>query len=304
MHNKTNFRRKGFTLVELLVVIAIIGILVALLLPAVQSAREAARRTDCVNRMRQISLSVMNFESSRSILPHARLNWPPDSENEPGASPRPIHIAIMPYSENQQLKDLYQAVATTLSLFTVELYNCPSDPTTELATVPSTTSYVSNGVLFYEKARLAKVTDGTSKTLSFAEVHTRALVDGSAMLTKWDPNSGLGLATFAYPEFDDSNPFSKKVYGRTYRPASSTPDVWGPDFDAQAVDAMDDVPDSPIESGAEPGQADGTRLQAIHPGVMNAMMLDSSVRGISTDIDNVVFWSAVTPAGGEISNLD
>lgn len=63
--------RRGFTLVELLVVIAIIGILVALLLPAVQSAREAARRTQCSNNMRQWGLGILNFESARSALPPA-----------------------------------------------------------------------------------------------------------------------------------------------------------------------------------------------------------------------------------------
>lgn len=62
-------REMGFTLVELLVVIAIIGILVALLLPAVQAAREAARRTQCTNQMRQIALAMMNFESTYSFLP-------------------------------------------------------------------------------------------------------------------------------------------------------------------------------------------------------------------------------------------
>ena len=61
--------REGFTLVELLVVIAIIGILVALLLPAIQSAREAARRTSCVNNMKEVALAIANFESTFRYLP-------------------------------------------------------------------------------------------------------------------------------------------------------------------------------------------------------------------------------------------
>ena len=65
-------KRRGFTLIELLVVIAIIAVLIALLLPAVQSAREAARRTQCVNNLKQIVLAVMNYESSHAVLPPIR----------------------------------------------------------------------------------------------------------------------------------------------------------------------------------------------------------------------------------------
>src|SRR3954471_11996110 len=61
--------KRAFTLVELLVVIAIIGILVALLLPAIQAAREAARRAQCQNNLKNVSLAVLNYESSKKILP-------------------------------------------------------------------------------------------------------------------------------------------------------------------------------------------------------------------------------------------
>ena len=71
------FRKDGFTLVELLVVIAIIGVLVALLLPAVQAAREASRRTSCSNQMRQMSLALQNHESARKIFPSGGIGpWP------------------------------------------------------------------------------------------------------------------------------------------------------------------------------------------------------------------------------------
>jgi prepilin-type N-terminal cleavage/methylation domain-containing protein len=70
--NACRRERGGFTLVELLVVIAIIGVLVALLLPAIQAAREAARRSQCLNNLKQLSLGSMSFESARGGLPYGR----------------------------------------------------------------------------------------------------------------------------------------------------------------------------------------------------------------------------------------
>lgn len=116
--------RRGFTLVELLVVIAIIGTLVALLLPAVQSAREAARRMQCTNRQKQLVLAIHNYESTYNVLPTGTINHrpvgdgagPDDPNGRNGGGPigigGPWICLILPYMEQPGLHQSFMKIAT------------------------------------------------------------------------------------------------------------------------------------------------------------------------------------------------
>jgi prepilin-type N-terminal cleavage/methylation domain-containing protein/prepilin-type processing-associated H-X9-DG protein len=105
-------RQAGFTLVELLVVIAIIGVLVALLLPAIQAAREAARRAQCQNNLKQIGLALQNYHSARNEFPEGAM-----LEAYPYSGSNPVFGGwtqeILPYAENAATKSLYNPNATT-----------------------------------------------------------------------------------------------------------------------------------------------------------------------------------------------
>ncbi len=107
---KHRSHRHGFTLVELLVVIAIIGILVALLLPAVQAAREASRRTSCKNNLHQIGVALHNYHSARKVFPYGAN----DGDCESNTPPRKVmawRVLLLPYMENQALYDQLKPIA-------------------------------------------------------------------------------------------------------------------------------------------------------------------------------------------------
>jgi prepilin-type N-terminal cleavage/methylation domain-containing protein len=124
--------RAAFTLVELLVVIAIIGVLVALLLPAVQAAREASRRSSCQNKIRQLAIAVHNYESAHKEFPTAE-SVPPGMANPTGNDGISFYIQILPYIEGSTTYQRFnQKVQPRKQLATVfgqpePTMQCPSD---------------------------------------------------------------------------------------------------------------------------------------------------------------------------------
>ncbi len=171
-------RRAGFTLVELLVVIAIIGILVALLLPAVQAAREAARRTQCNNNLKQLAIGLHNHHDVRGHFPHAYVlnaalpngNWGWAPRVFPFIEQGNLHEALNP---GDYLGDIPVVNATTQTALPVML--CPSDPTGKLNTF--CLSYAKNNyppsaqicTATSPSVRIPDITDGTSNVLLIGE---------------------------------------------------------------------------------------------------------------------------------------
>jgi len=195
--------KAGFTIVELLVVIAIIGMLVALLLPAVQAAREAARRSQCQNNLRQLGLAVVGHESARQVFPPGTTAGS-DNFREGEHSG---FVYLLPYLEQQNLFDAMDLtvpwkdeVNLRVAQTPIETYLCPSSPSTlgltgGLTGAPTDYAF-SKGPQAYlcskphpqwngmfdvnSKIQLAQIKDGLSNTFAMGEAASSAGLKATA----------------------------------------------------------------------------------------------------------------------------
>ena len=184
-------RQHGFTLIELLVVISIIGVLISLLLPAVQSAREAARRTQCLNNMMQMNLALQNYESAWECFPSGVVNPSGPISNKPEGYHFSWISQLLPNLEQGMTfkhinfdQGVYGPANTTVRQVKIKTMLCPSDSNSGSAMSGlGQSSYVGNhhhteapidvtntGVFFLNSSvRTEDISDGASNTIAFGE---------------------------------------------------------------------------------------------------------------------------------------
>jgi prepilin-type N-terminal cleavage/methylation domain-containing protein/prepilin-type processing-associated H-X9-DG protein len=314
----TSHPRRGFTLVELLVVIAIIGVLVSLLLPAVQSAREAARRTQCTNNLRQLVLAAHSFHDTYRKLP--------SSIRPAGLTPLPRisgHIQLLPFIEQKNSYDQYDqtknwndAANAPVTKLVVRSFLCPSTPegkrldglpeaTPWAPDIAAVTDYsptigvderlqLANLVDFAgpgmlpknTEPRLAQVTDGLSNTILYGESAGRPYLFRGNQRVGVLPGHRVNGGGWVRPGSDFS------VDGSSYDGAS----IPGP----CAINCTngDDFGTTPFPHPYYGSEGSG-EAYAFHPGGANFAFGDGSVRLLNSNIPIRDFARLVTRDGGE-----
>jgi prepilin-type N-terminal cleavage/methylation domain-containing protein/prepilin-type processing-associated H-X9-DG protein len=344
----------GFTLIELLVVIAIIGILIGLLLPAVQMAREAARKTQCVNNLKQIGLAVHNYVDGFNVLPPSVVTGYNGAAFYWGSWS--IHARLFPYLDNSSKYDgvnfdvdAGNAANTTTIANLRSVWLCPSDVRAEDKRATkgydntnygfnrghwftwggpnSSTKPVSP---FYPNSRvkLAHVTDGLSKTVFAAEVKARLwYIRHCTNFDTWTPSTqpGPDVGPEQIPAYNSCGGGESKdtLHGEWHNGAdhhSGFTAAYTPNrkTGGTIVNPTVDVGVSPIPAGTVLDDIDitGRREQqaggagyvgtysaitsrSFHPGGVNALFGDGSVRFISDSIDGWNWRAMASIAGNE-----
>jgi prepilin-type N-terminal cleavage/methylation domain-containing protein/prepilin-type processing-associated H-X9-DG protein len=244
-------RRKGFTLIELLVVIAIIAVLIALLLPAVQSAREAARRSQCVNNLKQIGLAIHNYHSVNDALPPGGASGYDKNRNNGnwvGGPPQNFSMKarLLPYMEQQQMYNALNFNVTavwgtdsgpgnsvdgeplnrTVSMAKVNGFVCPSDGNIPGGTVPQGqgVSYANN--LGLNRYNSGWQSSGPTSTLGDDTAITKprtfaTITDGTsntAMFSEWIKGKGANQVFGLNTVWNANNPLQKIPFAQTGNP--------------------------------------------------------------------------------------
>lgn len=324
---------KGFTLVELLVVIAIIGVLIALLLPAVQQAREAARRSQCVNQLKQVGLALHNYHDTYGKLP-ARAGGTPAGPNDDIGNDSRLSgwIGLLPFIEQGPLYDQVTAGTGTYPSFgprpwvtgfapwvtQVEMLLCPSDPTPgpnpgEVAFSSycfsigdcSRWSYAgeeSRGPFsFYKYNAFSSITDGLSNTVMIGE---RVIGSDGRNIKGGVAETGSPWVGGGQDEINPSICMALRGANNRYVDGLSNYHAWtGRRWTDGAVNfsGFNTIlpPNSPSCSrDGWDGKESITSLTSYHPGGVNCLFGDGSVTFITDTIDTGNL-TAQAPTGGQ-----
>jgi len=299
--SKRTARKAGFTLVELLVVIAIIGILIGMLLPAVQQVREAARRIQCANNCRQIGLATLNYESSFRRYPSG---WTTsDTSDATGLPGWAWSAEILPFLEAGNLAseiDLRVAITDLrhedVLDVVVQAYLCPSDPAQELVDL---TSEVSTTV---GNEGGSGTRDATDTTTSMSVGRSNYSGVFGSLEVEDDPFKGNGIF-FGNSQIGVRNvrdgTSNTMFFGERRNDRGAViwlgvlPDVAEP-F-ARIVGATDNTPHGPNEGFEEFG--------SYHPGGINVTFADGSTQFVDDQIADIVFQGLGSRNGGEVVSV-